>query len=134
MNLKRDFELIRKILVKIEEYPHFGHITDFKIEGVDEDALNYHLLLLKEANYIKANLIELGSGKYILSSVQRLTFDGHEFLDSLKNKELWNQFVEYLKGESKELGSLPISVLLELFKKFAINWGETKLGFNNQSK
>lgn len=131
--MKRDIEIIRSILIKLEEFPEFSPIYNFSISGFSEDELIYHLILLQEAKYLIANFNRLGSGKYLLISVERLTYEGHDLLDALKNKDVWNQFTNYLRDESKELGSFPITILFELFKKFAINWGEKKLGLKPEN-
>jgi hypothetical protein len=53
--LKRDFELIRKLLLKIEKFP-VSIKKDFNyklnVASYDTDTVNYHILLLAQAELI----------------------------------------------------------------------------------
>lgn len=40
-----------------------------------------------------------------------LTWDGHEFLDSIRNDNVWIKAKEGIKSKGLELGSVPFSVL-----------------------
>ena len=52
--MKRDMDLIRKILLRIEESPDFSFISPFDIEGYETEQISYHIELLDEAGLIKA--------------------------------------------------------------------------------
>lgn len=129
--MKRDIEIIRQLLDIFEAHNSISPIEGYKlkIENVEVDTITYHVRILEEAGFIDASFDTPDTnGIYYVNRVNHITWEGHEFFDSLKNKELWNQFVGYLKGESKELGTMPLKTMMELFKLFVKNIFEKKLG------
>jgi hypothetical protein len=50
-----------------------------------------------------------------------MTWDGHDFLDSIKNNTVWQKILKKLAGMSE-------SVSLELLKKLALRVGMETLG------
>ncbi|CAH6898282.1 conserved hypothetical protein [Vibrio chagasii] len=99
--MKRDMELIRKIMLFLEEQIN-PSIRNVEIPGIDEHVINYHIVLLIEAELIQGNVSrELGPNPAIPNYVRvyRVTWQGHEFIDNFRNEEIWNTF----KTEFKEM-------------------------------
>jgi hypothetical protein len=87
--MKRDMDLIREILLKVEELPYDGGFHDVSIEGHTDDEISYHVLLLKEAGFIEAaDLSTLGG---VCWKPMRLTYSGHEFLDAARSDTVWEK-------------------------------------------
>ena len=87
--MKRNLDLIRTILREIEKKPDGS--TYFKVnppEGVEMSAFMAHLELLIDAGFIKGKV-----GEYALRSyeINRLTWQGHEFLDATRDDTLWSK-------------------------------------------
>lgn len=92
--MKRDLELIRRMLLTMEAFEQFDSpsVWPALVEacGAPEDVLEYHVILLHEAGLIDA--IDLGSGDDGPSWVpMRLTWDGHEFLDAARSETVWGK-------------------------------------------
>jgi hypothetical protein len=87
--MKRDMDLIREILLAVEASPDqmTASLPDF--EGYTDSEINYHLVLLHEAGLIIA-LIHESDDQYFAEPV-RLTWEGHEFLEAIKDKSKWNE-------------------------------------------
>ncbi len=51
--MKRDMDLVREILLKVEELPFDGRFHEVKIEGRSDEEINYHVMLLAEADFIE---------------------------------------------------------------------------------
>lgn len=85
--MKRDMDLIRKILLAAEALPYAG---DFQsLEGVEEEKFVTHALWLKEAGLIEA-VGMAGSGSAAkFAIVQGLTWKGTEFVAAMQNESLW---------------------------------------------
>lgn len=86
--MKRDWDLIRMLLVELEASE--GNLFTRDVSGYPEDAVNYHMGLL-----INAGLAEGECSTGIGSSgttcrLKRLTWAGHEFLDGIRSKNAWN--------------------------------------------
>ena len=89
--MKRDMDLIRKILIKIEDTKEYPIRENIKIEGYDDDSINFNLILLGEAGIVEVDSKELTDGTKIIVEVSRLTWEGYEFLDSSRNNKVWNK-------------------------------------------
>jgi hypothetical protein len=64
-SMKRDMDLIREILFKIEDAPEATGIgwVDVNIEGRSHEQISYHVVLLAEAGLVEAqDLTNSGSG------------------------------------------------------------------------
>lgn len=93
--MKRDPELIRQILIRIEETSDGMRCGNMEFEGFEENTVTYHCRLLSDAGFIKA--INSDSNKGIFCKPQRLTMEGHDLLDTIRNDSLWNKFKELSK-------------------------------------
>jgi len=83
--MKLDMELVRAVLLKVEEIPFDGASHDISVDGRSPDEIAYHVMLLHEAGLIEA--IDLG----VCWKPVRLTFSGHEFLDAARNDSIWEK-------------------------------------------
>ena len=84
--MKRDMDLIRKILLAIEAHPDYGKWdVPLAFEGYSEEMLNYHLTLLLEAGLIEA---KKGHERWIANG---LTWAGHEFLEASRDDSRWEK-------------------------------------------
>ena len=116
--MKRDIDLIRKILEEVEIFPHYGreisissdNSVPLNIEGYDHEIIDYHVKLLCEAR-----LLERFPGNYYPYSIMGLTWEGHEFLDLMKQDSVWNR----AKSAMKETGGMAFEVLLKVLVETA---------------
>lgn len=96
--MKRDLELCRQVLLKVEESSVTqGWIEGFEIEGVNDEVLSEHVRLLDEAGLIDAQ--DLSSMSSFCWMPKRLTYQGHEFLDAVRNDTVW------MKAKEKVISS-----------------------------
>lgn len=110
--MKRDLELIRKILVAIEEKQSM-EAEEITLEGYDFETIAFHLVLLNEARFIKAIIREDESGEVVSALAIRLTWDGSEFLQVARNDNAWNKSKKLIGEKSI---SVSIAILTELLK------------------
>lgn len=89
--MKRDMELIRKTLFKIEEEVGTTVKFNIEIEGYTMDQVAYHCSLLYDGGLIKDYKAQYGSGELSMFSVSGLTWKGHEFLDTIRNDTVWKK-------------------------------------------
>ncbi|MCG8094210.1 MAG: DUF2513 domain-containing protein [Candidatus Thiodiazotropha endolucinida] len=111
--MKRDLELIRKLLVHLEEKPTDEMIKELEIGGYDKDQVMYHFILMDEAGFIRCERIVSSSTPDRVIKVHpfSLTWQGHEFLEAARNKKIWKSALNKVKGAS---GSVSVEVLKEL--------------------
>lgn len=97
--MQRDMELIRKILFKIEDTVNNTATFDLEIEGYTFEQVAYHCSLLYEGGYIHAYNPQYACGKVQAFSVSRLTWEGHEFLDKIREDTIWNKTKEAISNK-----------------------------------
>src|SRR5690606_14013063 len=83
--MKRDLDLVRKILLEVEEKETInGYQQDLEIAGYSQDAIRYHLRIMQDADLIKYTAY-MPSGIII----DKLTWQGHDFIAMSNNSQLW---------------------------------------------
>ena len=106
--MKRDMELIRKILFFLEERPYLKAEKVLSIDGYDETTLMYHQLLLAQAGLVDFEPESTKSGRIIRAWVIGLNWRGHEFLDAVRSEKVWRKLLKYAKEKG---GALPFELL-----------------------
>jgi len=91
--MKRDMDLLRKILLAIEEQykPGEGTIRDLTIEGYDLNTIAEHCYLLHQQGLITSYKPSQACDKIVLFFVGNLTSAGYDFLELVKNEEIWDK-------------------------------------------
>lgn len=115
--MKRDMDLVRKILLEIEEKGN-DPLDWFELElpGFTAEQVAYHVLILQEGGLIDAeDLSSMPKGFSI--APKRLTWKGHEFLDAARSDTIWNKVKAQVKDKA---GSVSFDVLKVLLKKAAV--------------
>jgi hypothetical protein len=114
--MKRDIDLIRLILEHVESKTDTSS-EPIAIENYSEDEINYNAQLLTSAGYLEAEVLGYG-GVFVKS----LTFEGHDFLDAARDKNVWKSAKEkILKHGGSFTMDLLKSVLVEIAKNKLIN-------------
>ena len=98
--MKRDMELCRKILFAIEEQYVDVAIHNLKIEGYSMEQVAYHCKILHEAGLI-SDYKPLPGGNHIISfGVGSITWNGHEYLDTIRQESRWNEIKAQIASKS----------------------------------
>jgi hypothetical protein len=120
-NMKRDMDLIRKLLIKIESYPcAYSSVIvseEIQISDYTQDQINYHALLLNEAGLVEASNMTPNGSPTPIMRIFRLTWAGHEFLDSARDTSRWEKAKDLMSKIGGASVPLWISLLTELAKK-----------------
>lgn len=115
--MKRDPDLIRKILIEIERGSGDGYMT-VTVEGYSEEEINYHLSLLNDAGFIVG--VETRGDDKSNWMVSRLTWSGHEFLEAASDDTRWNTAKEIMARTGGFALDVMKAVLIDLLKKQAM--------------
>jgi len=122
--------LIRELLLKLESLSsprgirHIDpHNPAVSVEGYSVDQIDYHLDLLREAGFISCP----GTPPPLTGIMfHRLTWRGHEFLDTVRNPEVWR---ETKSGVSK-IGGASAEFVWEIAKGYVKHLAKEKLGID----
>lgn len=127
--MKRDMDLIRDLLLKLEAFPTsrgaIYHLTaeddELRFDNYDPDLVDYHLALLLEVDFV-----ERVSGGRPMEGImfRRLTWAGHDFLDSVRDPVIWNR----TKDGALAAGGFTVDLLAELAKGFIKKQIEARTG------
>lgn len=102
-------ELIRLLLTKTESGTDPKELTAYSM-----DEKIYNLQLMDDFGLVVAHFIRDINGKACQASIERLTWDGHDFLDATRDSKIWAKAKEYI---IKPGVSWTFETLLEFLKR-----------------
>ena len=100
--MKRDFELVRKILIEYEGRDAQARKT-IAPSGYSSDEIYHHIVILMEAGYIGSDEMYDQNGVFLSSRSSQLTWEGHDFLDSIRKDSHWKKIKQKVKDEGFNL-------------------------------
>lgn len=87
--MKRDMELIRKVMLAAEKTKEPNEVIDPKFEGHNETEISYHIALLDDAGLLHGqDRSAIGVYRW---SAGALTWAGHEFVEAVKDENVWKE-------------------------------------------
>lgn len=119
--MKINYDCVRALLLCLENELQFDdelRCPDLKFDKVCEIISNYSpqdiaysSLMLSEADYINV-LIVSGNNKFNRAIYTGITFEGHQYLDSIRSDKVWNKI-------KKKLSTEGVSLTLQIVKNVA---------------
>jgi len=101
--MKRDMDLARELLKWAEDAkPNAECWSDEYGPGHEHVVVAEHIRLLKEAGLVDALLIE-SDGEILKARVDRLTWEGHDFVARARNDTAWNKAKRIAKEKGLDL-------------------------------
>lgn len=111
--MKRDWEVIRAVLIEVEELAEAErHRFSYSLNDSHEASAQTkaeHAMLLWKAGFIQAHDVGTTEGPAILSP--ELSWQGHELLDTLRSKPVWERIKTTAKDKGLELTFDAVKVL-----------------------
>lgn len=108
--MKRDMELVRRILLALEAHASGSAPTPFTIKGYDQDVIGHHVYLMAQGDLLTAAEVT-AFGDAPIAIPGTITWKGHEFLDATRSETVWRQVRTVLKDKGV---SLPFALVQEL--------------------
>lgn len=121
--MKRNMDLVRLILIALDEHAHGFAPSKLTIEGFTDEEIGYHCYLMDDAGLIKAIDATTMGSESPYSMPGKLTWEGHEFLDNSKDPNIWQQAKETID----KVGDASFSVWTAVLTKVVSN----SLGIDN---
>ena len=88
--MKRNYELIREILIAVEQHPAAANTislktTQFadKFPKITDDEMNDHIQMLADENFLSGEPHQFGR------FITKLTWKGHDFIEQSKSETVW---------------------------------------------
>ena len=107
--MRRDMDLVRKILLMVESAPSATELLDVEIQGADDELVAHHIQIMMEAGLVHA--VDLSTDAYDDFRPQYLTWEGHEFLDACRDQGRWDKAKEIVQSKGT---AVTVAVLKEL--------------------
>lgn len=116
-------DLVRKILIVLEEHPH-GYYNEFlKIDGYSQEQIGYHVTLMDEAGLLVAIDASGMDSDSPEAMPNRLTWQGHQFLNACRDEGRWTK----AKDIFRQAGGVSFDVAKEILSQLMIQSATTLL-------
>ena len=99
--MKRDMELIRKILVAVEDHPEPDGSVPLRFDGYSDQEVSYHVKLLSDQGLIEAT--DCRSLQDFSLKARSLTWGGHDFVEAIRDDTRWNKVKKWVLDAGKIL-------------------------------
>lgn len=107
--MKRNMELVRELLLRVEADEDFGALAS----KYSQEEIVGHVEILLDAKLLEGKVYHDLSGDPGSAYIQRLTWAGHEFLDNARNDTVWNKVTATIKNAAT---TASFEVLVEMLK------------------
>jgi hypothetical protein len=108
--MQRKMDLVRMILLRLENNPGGWAPRDFGIQSYSAEEIGYHVHIMMQEGLIEGvdvTSMESSGPEAIPTS---LTWKGHEFLDLARDQDRWNR----AKTIIAKVGGAPVSVWMKV--------------------
>jgi hypothetical protein len=111
--MKRDMDLVRKIVFALEEHPSGFAPNPLKIDGYTDEQIGYHVHIMAQAGLIDALDGTTAESLSQEAFAQSLRWAGHEFAAAARSDTIWAKAKKQIKEKA---GSVTIEVMTEYLK------------------
>jgi hypothetical protein len=112
--MKRDMDLVRKILLAMDAHEHGFAPAGFTIAGYDQDVIGHHVWLMEQGKLLTAATTTAYGGPSPTAVPLTITWAGHDFLDAVRNDSIWSKVKTQLKDHAI---TVPFALLQDLALK-----------------
>lgn len=118
--MKRDIDLVRQILQQIEERnPENADpgVLNVRVNSRSMAVVSGHLQIMCDAGLVG------GMGPHSVISCERLTWEGHEFLEQSRDEGIWEEAKDKAITTTGSLSMLAVKTALATLIKAAVTGG-----------
>ncbi len=108
--MKRDMDLVRNILLRLEGSEKVRNGSDILKDLGEDNTVRGHLDMMEDAGFVEQKTGHPNPNGFTIHMGWRMTWVGYEFLDSVRDPEIWRK----TKAGADRLGSWTIKLLAEL--------------------
>ena len=88
--MKRDMDLVRQIMLRIEALPP-GQPMQFRMGEVEDPVLIAHLEMMIGAGLVNGKITQPHGTRGAVIIISDLTWAGHEWLETVRSDDVWRQ-------------------------------------------
>ena len=119
--MKLNYDCLRQLLLALEETSFIDddlkyecssfHEINELIPDFQQNEIAYTTILAEEAGLIIASVIDADDG-FVDCTYYRLTFEGHQFLDTIRDNSVWSK----VKRSISKVSSVSLDILISVAK------------------
>ena len=114
--MKRDMDLVRKILLFTEALPPGSGSVRLPYPDASQNELEYHAMMLVERGLLKKRGGVHIDAEDVGVYPDGLTFEGHDFLDAIRNDTVWRKTMDKV---TSTLGSASFEIIKSIAEGYA---------------
>src|SRR5688500_16315619 len=114
--MQRDMDLVRQILLAVEDHPNGFAPNDITIAGYTSEQISYHAHLMGEAGLLNVIDITTNDSTGPEGMIRSMTWLGHEFIEAAREPSRWNQAKQVLHKAGGASFQVWTAVLTQLVK------------------
>ena len=88
--MKRDLDLVRQILLQIEALPA-GPPAQYRASEIEDPVLLAHFELVLASGLVNGKISRSQSSRGDVISISGLTWEGHEWIETVRQDSVWNE-------------------------------------------
>ena len=119
--MKRDLDLVRKILFALEGHDSGFAPSTLEVDGYSEEQVGFHVVIMDEAGLLKGSETTPWDAVSPQGTAQRITWEGYEFLDAARSDKIWEK-------AKKKIGSAVVGMSFAVLKACLLDMINRKLG------
>lgn len=99
--MRRNMDLVRKVLLAVEAGKQHDHV-----DGFSEDEVKYHKKLVIDAGLADGKSLRDSTGATeipLAVQIQSLTWAGHDFVDAIGDESRWGKVKAFLTEAGKQV-------------------------------
>ena len=105
--MKRDVDLVRKILLACADHEHGYAPRGLAIEGYSEEQIGYHVYLMMQAGLVEGDDVTHSGCRSPQAVLTSVTWAGHDFLEASRDEGRWTK----AKKAAGSTGGMVLDVL-----------------------
>jgi hypothetical protein len=112
--MKRDMDLVRKIVFALEEHSNGFSPGEIEFEGYTHEQVGHHIYLMIQAGLVEGLENSDGESNGIpQAEASCLTWGGHDFADDARSDTIWNKAKAQVRENVTTVG---FGLLVEVLK------------------
>jgi hypothetical protein len=125
--MKRDMELVRKILFVLDNHESDKPMcpADIQVEGCEREAVRYHLEIMVDSGLLKTHSREIKDPKSIFNRVPfspmySMSWEGHDFIEKSRDPKRWESAMK-VASTAGDVTVATLKIVLSELTKAAVS-------------
>lgn len=114
--MKRDMDLVRQIMLNVEDMP-VGPPIQYRVGEVEDRVLLAHMEMLISAGLVAGKISHSLGARGDVIIISGLTWEGHEWIETVRSDDVWAQVKEILADQGAMTYELTKAVAGQLLRR-----------------